>query len=346
MTETANPLPLVVGGPAERLVQMSRLYVLSRAIHAIAQLGVANRVAETPVSIADLARPEALHAPFLARLMAYLASYGIFEETSPGYFRATEISLLMRDDHPRSLAPVLRLVTTEWWNAAGQLADVVRSGKSGIELLYGERFFEFLSKRPALQRGFDEGMARFSRAEDEPLARAYDFSSARVVAELAGGKGNFLREILKNNPHVEGILFERPVALSGSTLLDDFVRAGRARLVPGNLFEVLPRPADVYVLKGTLHDFDDEDAVAILKNCARTMGKSDRLLLIEQLLPAGRSPHPHKTTDMAMMFLLGGAQRTAEQWQDLLDRSGLRLVRSIATGTSYTCLEALSPRGA
>jgi C-methyltransferase len=346
MKETANPLPHVAGGPAERLIQMSRFYVLSRAIHAIAQLGVANRVGETPVSAADLARADDLHEPFLARLMGYVAAHGIFEETSPGYFRATEISLLMRDDHPRSLAPVLRLVTTEWWNAAGQLADVVRSGKSGIELLYAERFFEFLSRRPALQQGFDEGMACFSRAEDEPLARAYDFSSAKVVAELAGGKGNFLREILRNNPHLQGVLFERPVALSGSTLLDDLVKAGRARLVPGNLFEVLPGPADVYVLKGTLHDFSDEDSVAILKNCARTMSEDQRLLLIEQLLPTGRSPHPHKTTDIAMMFLLAGAQRTAEQWQDLLERSGLRLVRSIATGTSYTCLEASRTRGA
>jgi C-methyltransferase len=340
MMETANTLPLMAGSPAERLGQMSRLYVLSRGIHAIAQLGVANRVEDDPVSIAELAEAEGLNAAFLARLMRYLAAYEIFEETSPGYFRATEMSRLIRDDHPRSFAPVLRMASSHWWNAAGQLADTVRTGKSGIELLYGERFFEFLSGRPQLQQQFDDGMSRFSQMDDQLLARAYDFSNARVVADLAGGKGNFLREILDANPHLRGILFERPAALAGGTALDQLVNAGRARLAPGNLFEVIPPGADLFMLKGTLHDFSDDDVVAILTNCARSMRDSDKLLVIEQLLPPGRAPHPNRTMDMVMMFLLGGEQRTAVQWQSLLDRSGLRLLRSIPTSSSYTLLEA------
>jgi hypothetical protein len=346
MTETANALPLIAGSPAERLGQMSRFYVLSRAIHTVAQLGLANRVGDAPVAVADLAKLESVNEAFLARLMRYLAAYEIFEETSPGHFRATEMSRLMRDDHPRSLAPVMRMVSTEWWNAAGQLPEIIRSGRSGMELLFGESFFEFLARHPPRQQEFDRGMSRFSEMDDAVLARTYDFSDATMVADLAGGKGNFLREILRQHPHVQGILFERPVALSGTDLLDPFVLEGRASLVPGNLFETLPGPADVYMLKGTLHDFSDEDVVTILSNCARNMTDGDRLLVVEQLLPSDRAPHPNRTMDMVMMFLLGGAQRTEEQWRDLLQRSGLRLARSLPTPTSYTFLEATPARRA
>jgi C-methyltransferase len=336
-------LSIAARSPQELLGLMSRFYVVSRSIHAIAELGIANHVGESPVSAPDVARAAGVSSEYLARCMRFLAAYGIFEETSPNWFRGTALSNLMRDDHPRSMRPVLRMVSSEWWDAAGRLPEVVRNGRSGIELGQGRSFFELLKEVPELQNRFSDGMSSISRMDDAALAGAYDFSGEGVVADIAGGEGNFLREVLLKNPRRNGLLFDQPQVLAESTLLAELAREGRARLVPGNLFEVLPAPADLYVLKGTLHDFADPQAIAILRNCASVLRPSDKLLIIEQVIPTGNVPHPNKTMDMVMMFLLGGKQRSLEEWSELLAQAGLRRGRVIPTPTPYTILEASLP---
>jgi O-methyltransferase len=332
-------LSISARSPQELLGLMSRLYVVSRSIHAIAELGVADLIGEVPVSAADVARTAGVSSAYLARCLRFLAAYGVFEETSPQHFRATPLSAVMRDDHPKSMRPVLRMVSNEWWDAVGRLPDVVRDGRSGIELGHGRTFFEMLREGPALQRRFDDGMSAISRMDDETLAAVYDFSGAGVVADLAGGKGNFLREVLRKNPRLSGVLFDQPQVLAETTLLHEYVRDRRARLVPGNLFEVLPAPADVYVIKGTLHDFADREAISILRNCASVMRPADKLLVIEQVIPTGNSPHPNKTMDMVMMFLLGGRQRSMDEWSELLASAGLHRSQVLATPTPYTIIE-------
>jgi len=333
----------VAGPPKAMLAQMSRLYVVSRAIHAIAELGVADLIGDAPVAIGEVAASLKLDAGFLARTMRYLAAHGVFEETSPGWYCATEMSRLMRDDHPESLRPMLRMVSNEWWGAAGNLADVVRTGSSGFRLVHGTPFFAFLRQNPPLQARFDEGMSTISRIDDRRLAAAYDFSPFPVVVDLAGGKGNFLKEILMAHAQLKGVLFEQPHVLQGPTMLAPLVQEDRVRLTPGNLFEALPAAGDAYVIKGTLHDFADPDVVVVLRNCAAVMGRSSRLLVIEQLLPAENKPHPSSTMDMVMMFLLGGKQRTVAEWQGLVESSGLELLGTIPTETNYTYLELSLP---
>lgn len=333
-------MQLPAQSPNQLLAQMSRLYVISRAVHAVAELGVANLVDDNPASAKDVAARAGLNEDFLARTMAFLASYGIFEQTSSGYFRATELSRLLRDDHPRSMRAMLRMVSNDWWNAAGHLAQVLREGRSGMEIIHNTGFFDFLATNADLQQRFDEGMSNISQMDDAVLVKSYEFSQAKVVVDLAGGKGGFLREILVQNPGLTGILFDQPNVLSGGTLLDELVAKERARLVSGNLFETLPAPADVYVLKGTLHDFSDEDALRILRSCATTMSRKDKLLVIEQIIPEGSGPHPNRTMDMVMMFLLGGRQRSVADWTALLKVAGFEISRTIPTDTIYTCLEA------
>jgi hypothetical protein len=340
-TDTTQDLTLSIGArsPQELIGLMSRLYVVSRAIHAVAELGVADLIDDAPASVPDVARAAGVSSDYLSRCLRFLAAYGVFEETSPDRFCATALSKVIRSDHPKSMRPVLRMVSSDWWDAAGRLPEVVRSGRSGIALAHDRTFFELLKDRPDLQRRFDDGMSSISRLDDETLVAAYDFSGEVVVADLGGGEGSFLKEVLRTAPRRSGVLFDQPQVLAESTLLDDDVRTGRVRLVPGNLFEVLPAPADIYVTKGNLQIFADREALAILRNCAGVMRPTDKLLIIEPIIPAGNAPHLNKTMDMVMMFLLGGKQRTLEEWQRLLASAGLARCKVIPTPTHYTILE-------
>ena len=162
-------------------------------------------------------------------------------------------------------------------DAAGRLPEVVRAGRSGTALAHGRTFSELLEDRPDLRRRFDDGMSSISRMDDEAVAAACELPGAGVSRTSPAARVVPAREILRRNPGWSGVLFEQPPVLAGPVLLDEYVREGRARLVPGNLFEVLPAPADVYVIKGTLQVFADRDAVAILRNCAGVMRPSDKL---------------------------------------------------------------------
>jgi C-methyltransferase len=342
MNKDQNPtLSLAARSPQELLAQMSRLYLLSRSIHAVAELGIANLIGDGPISAPDVARSAGVSSEYLGRCLRFLSAYGVFEETSPGWFRATALSEVMRDDHPKSMRPILRMVSGEWWDAVGRLPEIVRSGRSGIELGHGQgrTLFDVLKESPELQPLFDDGMSAISRMDDETLAGAYDFSGEGVVVDLAGGEGGFLQEILRRNPRRDGVLFEQPHVLAKAKVFDEYVRNGRARLCPGNLFEVLPAPADIYVIKGTLDGFADRDAIAILSNCASFMITSYKLLVIEQLIPPWNAPHLNKSKDMVMMTLLGGKQRTIDEWREMLSSIGFRSCRVLTTPTPYTVLE-------
>jgi len=205
-TEQNLTLTLAARSPQEFLGMLSRLYVVSRSIHAIAELGVADLIGKAPVSAAEVAETAGVSSEYLTRRLRFLAAYGVFEETSANCFRATALSEVMREDHPKSMRPVMRMVSNEWWDAAGRLPEVVRAGRSGVALAHDRTFSELLNDRPELRQRFDDGMSSISRMDDEAVAAAYELPGVGTVADLAGGGGSFLRELLRRSPRWSGVL--------------------------------------------------------------------------------------------------------------------------------------------
>jgi hypothetical protein len=115
---------------AARLIdEMSRLYYLSRAIHVVAELGVADKLGDDTVDLATVAEATGANAVTLRRLLRFLSSYRIFEETLPDRFRNTELSSVLRDDHPQSVRANLQRFGSFWWTAVGELEHTLRSGE-------------------------------------------------------------------------------------------------------------------------------------------------------------------------------------------------------------------------
>jgi hypothetical protein len=119
----------------------------------------------------------------------------------------------------------------------------------------------------------------------------------------------------------------------------------RCDLVTGSFFDAIPPGADVYVLKHIIHDWDDERAAFILRNCRRAAAPDARLLLIERIMPLRLEASPvHRTVvyaDMAMLVGPGGRERTEDEFRLLLEGAGFGLSRVIATAQGYNILEAL-----
>lgn len=326
--------------PARMIDEMSRLYYLSRSIHVAAELGIADQLAEEPVPVASLAEITGTNSAALRRLLRFLSAYRVFEECSPDSFCNTELSSVLRDDHPQSVRANLRRIRTFWWSVIGELEHSIRTGESAFSHVHGMPFFQYLKSNEDIQQRFDEGMARKSDSDDAAIASAYDFARFKRIVDVGGGRGGLLVKILERAPDAVGVLFEQPQVVEVATRLDEAGFLDRSEKVGGDFFETVPDGADCYVIKGVLHDFNDDQCVTILTNCRKAMRDRACVLIANQDLPASiDGPHPNLTMDIQMMALLHGRERSIQDWSNLFQQSGLNLGDAIKTDVGFTLVE-------
>ncbi len=320
--------------PHLQVAIMSRWYVVSRALHAIAKLGVANHMSSEPQKVEELAKASGSHPVWLDRILKFLSAYGLFNDHQ-GAYSLTELSKVLRDDDPFSMRDVLNMVDEHWWQAFAQLDGSLQSGIPAFELQHQEQFFNFLSKRPENQQNFDRGMAKLSSYDIEAISNAFDFSIFSTLIDMGGGRGGLAKAIINRYPNVQAILFDSPSVISQ---LESSSFPNRLTVQEGDFFATIPM-GDAYIFKGVLHDFNDQIMQQILKNCAQQMPKNATLFIAEQVMPDDADPHPNKTMDIVMMVLLGGRQRTLAEWKNSVESAGFSFQNSYATNSLFTLME-------
>lgn len=319
--------------PYIQLVAMSRWYVVSRALHTVAQLGVANYMSDKFVSIDELAKATGTKPKMLDRLLKFLSAYNIFNCKDDTY-SLTALSKPLRDDDPHSIRDVLCMVDESWWQAFSMLDASLKSGNAAFEEQHGDDFFHFLSKHPEKQRRFDKGMAKLSSYDDDAIASAYDFSSLKSLAEMGGGRGGLAKAISRRYPQLQINLFDSHAVIDQLNP-EDF--PPQVSLISGDFLKTIPK-ADAYLFKGVLHDFNDELMQQILTNCRRQMPSQSLLFIAEQVLPEHDLPHPNKTMDIVMMALLGGRQRTLKEWQLQIAPAGFIYLNHYKTDSIFSLM--------
>ena len=290
-----------------------------------ARLGIADLLREGPKGAEQLATEARVHAPSLYRVLRALAGVGIFAEGEDGRFGLTPMAEPLRSDAPDSLRDYILLVGEEWnWRLWPHLLHSVETGRPVFERVHGMWLFDHLARHPEAAAIFDAAMTSRSGQENEVIASTYDFSGLRTVVEVGGGHGSLLASILRTNPGLRGILFDQPqVVAEARHRLDAAGLKGRWEAVAGNFFDSVPAGGDAYLLKRVIHDWDDERAVAILRNCQRAMAEGGRLLVIELVIPTGNEPSFSKLSDLVMLVQTGGQERTEAEYRTLLDAAGL-----------------------
>ncbi|HHF7368177.1 TPA: methyltransferase [Legionella bozemanae] len=320
--------------PHIQLVIMSRWYVVSRALHAVAKLGVANHLSSGPKRIDELAKVTESKPELLDRILKFLSSYDLFNYNN-GFYSLTELSKPLCDDDPHSMRDVLCMVDDAWWQAFSQLDVSLNTGTPAFEIQHGDDFFSFLSKNVEKQQNFDRGMAKLSSYDDAAISNAFNFSVFSSFVDMGGGRGGLATAITKQYPGLKAILFDTPAVIGQ---LDPNKFSNKVTLQEGDFFATIPS-ADAYIFKGVLHDFNDEMMHKILKNCAQQMSKNATLFIAEQVMPDDNKPHPNKTMDIVMMVLLGGRQRTLSEWQKSIEPAGFTFKNSYPTNSLFTLME-------
>jgi hypothetical protein len=313
-------------------------FLRTQAMATVARLGVADIVESAPLPIEQIAARVGADPSALHRVMRLLAMDGIFTEVRPGAFAATELSDGFRDDAPHSPRYLAMLHGGPSYQAAGRMLECVRTGEPAAQTVFGTPFFEYLATDPEASEIFNRAMASGARAR-LAAAREHDWSGASVVADIGGGNGALLSAVLAAQQHLRGIVFDLPhVVAEARPVIEAAGLAERCELVGGDFFEAALPGADTYLLAQILHDWDDERAAAILRNCRRSITDGGRLLVLELILPEGDQPSYAKVIDLIMLTLLGGRERTRAEWESLLREGGFELV-GVTTNPAASLIE-------
>jgi hypothetical protein len=305
---------------------------ISRAVYAAAELGIADLLTEGPASTQELARVTRTHEPSLYRVLRLLAALGLFDEQYPRCFSLTVLGDCLRSDNAagmRSWATFLDALGSV--RPFEHILDTIKTGRPGFDAAFGMGVFDFLAQHPENAATFDAAMSERTAAFAPSVAEAYDFSDTRTVVDVGGGQGTLLAEILRRHGHLHG------------TLLDAIDIADRSKVLAGNFFEQVPDRADCYLLANVLHDWDDARATEILRNCRRSMARAGKVLIIERLIPKdGSDAVPTLLSDINMLVLTGGQERTNDEYSELLRASGLKLGSIQPVAFPYGVIEGLA----
>jgi hypothetical protein len=323
---------------SQRMNQLLCGFQISAAIGAVARLGVADALASAPASSAELAATLGADARSLERTLTALTDVGMFERLPDGRFALTALGETLRADVPGSVRRAAMLWTEEWhWRAYGHFGSTVRTGEAGMRAAHGADYWEYLAEHPDTAATVNGMMSSASLLRAQALARTYDFSKVEQLVDVGGGEGGLVSTVLQAHPHLRGVVFDLPSVVEGAReRLRDAGLADRAEAVGGDFFQGVPSGADAYVLSWVLHDWDDGSALRILTNCRAAIDDAGRLLVIEMVLPSPDEPRSPKAsyleqlakvTDLEMLAVVGGRERTRAEYAELLSRAGFALTQ-------------------
>ena len=326
---TSSPTPAASPeGGAWQLAHLLDGFVTTQLLYVAAALGIADVLADGPQSGPAIAAAVDADPAALTRVLRGLAAEDVLAETDDGRFALTPVGEYLG---------VLRgaaIVRGElYYRSAAGLLDAVRSGGAPFERVYGEEFFEHLSRNREHEAAFQGSMAGRAEQEADDVVAAYDVSNIRTFVDIGGGRGVLLARILGAAAGSSGVLIDRPAAIpEARAYLEAAGLADRTECLAADFFTAVPPGADAYLLSRVLHDWNDADAERILVTCREAMRPTSRLLIVEAILPERARDRPAAIRmDLHMLLLFAARERTQAEFEALLEHTGFRMDRLVPT---------------
>jgi hypothetical protein len=328
--------------PTMELRRLVNGYQVTQAIHVAATLGIADLLAEGPRAADELAAATDAHAPSLHRVLRALASVGVLHEGDDGRFALTEVGDCLRSDSPEPVggwAAYVGLPST--FSAWSRLLHTVRTGENAFRAVHGTDVWDYRARHPDDGAIFDRAMTDITRRANRHLLDVYDFSGFGSVVDVGGGHGALVAALLAAHPGMRGAVFDLPhVVADAGPALEAAGVAERCEVVGGSFFDdALPAGADVYLLKAILHDWEDDDAVRILRACRKAIPPHGVLVIVERELGAANESPDAKFSDLNMMVGPGGRERTRDEFAALLAAGGFELRRTMPSAIAVSVFE-------
>ncbi|KAF7833945.1 putative O-methyltransferase 3 [Senna tora] len=285
-----------------------------------------------PMSLPQLISSLQIHpskAPNIHRLMRLLTHSGFFTLHSDGYVLTHPCTLLLKDN-PLSAVPFFLsmldpMLTKPWY----ELGKWFQQGNDGdkttpFEAAHGRAFWEYAWHVPRLYKLFDETLVNDSRMVGGVVVEKCKgvFEGLESLVDVGGGSGTMAKAIAQEFPKMECIVFDSPYVVG------ELKGSGNLKFVQGDMFQAIP-PSDGLMLKWSLHDWNDEECLKILKKCKEAIvskGKGGKLIIIDMVVDDEKGDYESIQTqllfDLLTMVVLCGKERTEKEWANLFSSAG------------------------
>jgi hypothetical protein len=326
----------------ERLGELIDGYRSTALLYVAAKLGIADLLSSEPANADGLAARLRVNTDALGRYLRALAAIGIVRTDDDGNFALTSLGSALRSGAPGSAKDCAILAGDEFFPTWGALLDAVQTGEPQFQRIFGLSAWEHREANPELSASFNSWLHEETAQAADSILRAYDFGSAREIADVGGGHGGLLSILLLAHPHLRGVLIDLPqVAAGARSTLEKSGMIDRCRIHGADFFNTVPARSDIYLLKSVLHDWDDARCQQILSNCRQAMAPSSRLLIIERIIGNGGEQDPGTVMlDLHMFVMFGGRERSSGEYSKLAASAGLEVQRIIPTDSGFQIIEA------
>lgn len=307
----------------------------------LAELRVADELADGPKTAHDIAAAVGAHPQALRRVLRAAASLGAFAEDEQGRFALTPIAQWLRSDVPGSLQPAAMLFALEpFWTPYAHIKHSVLTGQPAFDTVYGTSVYKYFAEHPELAALFGATAASFHAQGVAAIATAHDFARYGIVVDVGGGTGSLLAAILAANQGVRGVLFDQADVIEQARTAGTFADlSDRVELVAGDFFTSVPS-GDALLVKSCLHNFADAQVIEILQVMRRSMAADATLLVAETIVPVGNDPHYSKLDDIEMLVIAGGADRDEREYTALLTAGGFDVHKIVECTDRFSLIEA------
>ncbi|WP_157640935.1 methyltransferase [Longispora albida] len=332
-------------GHAVALRRLLYGHLVSRAVCTAAELRLPELLAGGPLSVGELARRCGAAPEPLGRVLRLLEQYGLFSRCPEGYGR-TALGAALAEDAPGSARPTAMILGAEFGDSFNALTSTVRHGRAAFDELHGLPLFDYLAKNSEAAGALHASQSSGIALAAADLLDVVETEPGQTIVDVGGGHGSLLEAFLTARTGLSGILYDLPeVTLEAADRLAGL--GERCATIGGDFFVSVPE-GDLHLLRYVLHDWDEHDALAILRSCRAAMRPGGRLLVVEHVLDLPEADAEHNRVaalfDVYMMLVTtGGRERTLPEFEALLAAADLRLARVVPLPTTgMSLLEAVS----
>jgi precorrin-6B methylase 2 len=327
------------------LLDLLNGYRATQLVYVMAKLQLADHIAAGLHDVTSLAAAARADPDCLRRVMRGLVVLGMLREVGSDRFSATRAGRLLSTKGARTLRDTVLRVCETQYPAWGRLLRTVRTGGRAFENTFGVAKYQYLRGHRRHGASYHRDMSRAARRAVAAMLCAYDFSSFQTIVDLGAGEGTLVMAALRRHRHLKAVLFDRPEIVARTRRrLSRIGQGRRCDCRGGNFLNSVPSGGDCYILRWTLHGFDNPDAIRILENCRRAMGPRGRVLVAQVLMPEHAAKAPAAVNmDLSLMMGSGGRERNRREYRELFFAAGLRLRRIVPVAqTGEVLLEGVA----
>ena len=323
------------------IIEMTQGFYVSRAIGVVADLNIAEHLKKSEKSVSEIAELTNTNEAALYRLMRMLASQGVFIEKENRVFANNRLSKTLLDQQNSMRHMIIHQANSINWKMFDELDYVVKTGKNAAQKVLGMDVFEYLEKNPDRNEIYNQAMTNSSLMLSYAILSEYNFSKSKTIIDIGGGQGILLSMILHKYKSVKGKVFDLAHVVEGAKkIAAQYEVTDRMETISGNFFESIPEGGDMYFLKSIIHNLSDDQCIEILKKTKTVLPENGKILIFEPIIENNNRYSFAKLYDIQMLVGRNeGKERTREEFEVLIKKSGLKLNRIIQTAAPFSIIE-------